>query len=462
MGIVIELAEVNIFIVVIMSSSLEGKVVAVVGAGLVGALEAIYLAKRGAEVHIYEYREDIRKMEHVPGRSINLAMSVRGLAALRKVGLDEHMKTEYGIPMNARMIHSPAGALNAIPYGKDGEAIYSVGRRYVNEILLDEGGKQDKISYHFSHKLIKAELDLPRLTFENRGEGVAEEDKVVVVTPDLVIGCDGAYSTIRKEMMKRPRFNYSQEYIPHAYMELCIPSIGGDFAMAPNYLHIWPRGTLMMIGLPNQDKTFTVTLFMPTDVFEGIKDRDTLLHFFNANFRDAIPLIGKEKLVTDFFANRHLPLVSVKCFPYHCLVMEDSIDKNPGNIGAALEHYSETRNPDAEAMCDLAMYNYIEMRDLVNKKSFLLRKKFDNLLHWLAPDWWVPLYTSVTFSRMRYHQCIKNRKWQDSALTWFSSAAGLASIASLWLISHYQPPTALASSVLASLPEQVTRLVKLS
>merc|ERR1712156_1028701 len=130
-----------------------------VGAGLVGALEAIYLAKRGAEVHIYEYREDIRKMEHVPGRSINLAMSVRGLAALRKVGLDEHMKTEYGIPMHARMIHSPAGSLNAIPYGKDGEAIYSVGRRYVNEILLDEGDKEENISYHFSHKLIKAELD---------------------------------------------------------------------------------------------------------------------------------------------------------------------------------------------------------------------------------------------------------------------------------------------------------------
>merc|ERR1712107_454189 len=115
----------------------------------------------------------------------------------------------------------------------------------------------------------------PQLTFENRGEGVAEEDKVVVVRPDLVIGCDGAYSTIRKEMMKRPRFNYSQEYIPHAYMELCIPSIGGDFAMAPNYLHIWPRGTLMMIGLPNQDKTFTVTLFMPTEVFEGKRQRNT-------------------------------------------------------------------------------------------------------------------------------------------------------------------------------------------
>jgi kynurenine 3-monooxygenase len=364
-------------------------VVAVVGAGLVGALEAVYLAKRGAQVHLYEYREDIRTMEHVPGRSINLAMSVRGLGALRKVGLDEHVKQEYGIPMNARMIHSPRGETSAIPYGKDGQAIYSVGRRYVNEILLDEGDKHDRITMHFNHKLIKADLDTPELTFERRGELGEGEERVVVIRPDLVLGCDGAYSTVRKEMMKKPRFNYSQEYIPHAYMELCMPAVAGDFAMPPNYLHIWPRGQFMMIGLPNQDKSFTVTLFMPTDVFSGIKDGLSLLDFFTEHFRDAIPLIGKEKLVEDYFNNRALPLVSVKCFPYHvsssalimgdaahamvpfygqgmncgmedCLVLEDSLD-TAGDLGDALEHYSGHRNPDAEAMCDLAMYNYVEV-----------------------------------------------------------------------------------------------------
>merc|ERR1711970_1274812 len=466
---------------VLLNMSEKPKVVAIVGAGLVGSLEACYLAKRNAEVHVYEYRGDIRQMEHVSGRSINLAMSVRGLGAMDGVGLGEHVKTEYGIPMHSRMIHNKDGSTNPIPYGKENQQIYSVGRRYVNEILLDAGEKYTNITYHFNHKLIKANLDKPELTFE-RTDIEDERQKKVVITPDLVIGCDGAYSAVRKEMMKRPRFNYSQEYIPHAYMELSMPPNNENFAMLPNYLHIWPRGQFMMIGLPNQDKTFTVTLFMPTATFENIKDRDSLLHFFNDNFRDSIPLIGVDRLVSDFFSNRALPFVSGKslimgdaahamvpfygqgmnCGMEDCLVLEDAIDKNPGNLGAALRYYSDTRNPDTEAMCDLAMYNYIEMRDLVNKKPFLLRKKFDNLLHWLAPDWWVPLYTSVTFSRMRYHQCIKNRKWQDSALTWFSSAAGLASIASLWLISHYQPPTALASSVLASLPEQVTRLVKLS
>jgi len=241
-----------------------------------------------------------------------------------------------------------------------------------------------------------------------------QNKKIVTITPDLVIGCDGAFSAVRKEMMKKPRFNYSQEYIPHAYMELCMPPVNGDFAMPPNYLHIWPRGQFMMIGLPNQDKTFTVTLFMPTSTFESIKDRDGVLQFFNENFRDSINLIGKEKLVSDFFSNRALPLVSIKCSPYNiagkavimgdaahamvpfygqgmncgmedCLVLEDALDKHKGDLEKSLEEYSINRNPDAEAMCDLAMYNYIEMRDLVNKKSFLVRKKLDNFLHWLLP-----------------------------------------------------------------------------
>jgi len=439
----------------------EKKSVAIVGAGLVGALEACYLAQRGYQVHVYDVREDIRKMEHVPGRSINLAMSVRSLSALAKIGLDEHMKTEYGIPMYARMIHNKDGSKYAIPYGKDSQCIYSVGRRYVNEILLDKGDTFSNITYHFNHKLVKADLDSPKLTFSRTDMPSAEQ---VVAEPDLVIGCDGAYSAVRKEMMRRPRFNYSQEYIPHAYMELCVPpTADNDFAMEKNYLHIWPRGQFMMIGLPNQDRSFTVTLFMPTDTFNSITDGEGVLEFFRENFRDSIPLIGKEKLVTDFCNNKALPLVSVKCFPYNvgstalilgdaahamvpfygqgmncgmedCLVLNDSMDRH-ADLGQALDEYSKHRNPDAEAMCDLAMYNYVEMRDLVNKKSFLVRKKLDNLLHWLLPDWWVPLYTSVTFSRMRYNQCIENRKWQDAALTRLSSVGGLVSLLAVYLIA---------------------------
>merc|ERR1711973_586514 len=251
-------------------------------------------------------------------------------------------------------------------------------------------------------------------------------------------------------------------------MELCVPpSPDNDFAMEKNYLHIWPRGQFMMIGLPNQDKSFTVTLFMPTETFNSITDGEGGLEFFRENFRDSIPLIGKEKLVADYCNNKALPLVSVKCFPYNisgkslimgdaahamvpfygqgmncgmedCLVLEAALDKHNGNFEKSLEEYSKNRNPDAEAMCDLAMYNYIEMRDLVNKKSFLIRKKLDNLLHWLLPSFWVPLYTSVTFSRMRYHKCIENRKWQDAALSRISGVGGLVSLVAVFRIARHK------------------------
>jgi len=438
-----------------MEGDKPGRKVVVVGAGLVGTLEACFLAKRGMEVHVFDRREDIRQMEHVPGRSINLAMSVRGLAAFNELQLDEHVKQNYGIPMYARMIHNKDGSTHPIPYGKGSQCIYSVGRRYINEILLDKGDTLPNITYHFNHKLVTADLEKPELTFQTTTDGKVESK---VVKADLVVGCDGAYSAIRREMLKKMGFNYKQEYIPHSYMELCLPPTADDtFAMATNYLHIWPRGQFMMIGLPNQDKSFTLTLFMPTPTFETINDETSLLKFFEENFQDAIPLIGKDKLVADYMENKALPMISVKCSPYNvgstalimgdaahamvpfygqgmncgmedCLVLNAMLDKHGNDLKRVLHEYTKFRNPDAEAMVDLAFYNYIEMRDLVNRKSFLLRKKLDNLLHWLMPASWVPLYTSVTFSRMRYHQCIANREWQDTVISRLLTVAGLTSV----------------------------------
>jgi len=247
-------------------------------------------------------------------------------------------------------------------------------------------------------------------------------------------------------MLKRPHFNYQQTYIPHGYMELCIPpNVDGDFAMPPNYLHIWPRGQFMMIALPNQDKSWTVTLFMPFNIFDSLKTPDQLLTFFSEHYPDSIDLIGKNRLISDFFANKALPMISVKCSPYHvgdtcvimgdaahamvpfygqgmncgmedCLVFDELLEEHHDDIRRVLPLYSEKRNPDAEAMCDLAMYNYIEMRDLVNSWSFLLRKKFDDLLNVFFPRTWMPLYSMVTFSRTPYHQCIARKQWQDRVL----------------------------------------------
>jgi len=442
--------------------------VAIVGGGLVGALQACILAKHGYEVDLYEYREDIRNLEHVPGKSINLAMSIRGLSALNSIGLGNHVAEEYGIPMRARMIHNLDGSTYPVPYGKDGQAIYSVGRRYVNEILLDAGEKYPNLRMHFKHRLTSIDIDEAKMVFSNQGQEVKSE-------ADFILGCDGAFSTVRKALMRRPWFNYKQEYIPHAYLELCIPATeDNDFAMPANYLHIWPRGQFMMIGLPNQDKSFTMTLFMPKSTFDGITNGTDLLNFFEEYYADSIPLIGKDRLVQDYFSIKPSPLISIKCFPYHwmdkCLILgdaahamvpfygqgmncgmedvlvfEDMMSKYPNDRKKAFEEYSKFRNPDAEAMCDLAMYNYIEMRDLTARTSFLLRKKLDNFLYWLTPSFWIPLYTSVTFTRMRYHLCIQNKKWQDECLDKIGNslfkttlAMGLASL--IWYKSGQNIP----------------------
>ncbi|KAE8737381.1 hypothetical protein FOCC_FOCC017155 [Frankliniella occidentalis] len=412
------------------------------------------------------------------GRSINLAMSRRARAALALVGLEGEL-LRHGIPMRARMIHGPAGDTREIPYDqRTGQCIYSVGRKFLNDVLLSAAEKNPHVRLHFGHKMTGGDLDEGRIEFERCARSLflksAGSDRrgrqsgifpslcradggagTVQAVGDLVVGCDGAYSGVRRLFMKKPMFNFSQTYIEHGYMELRIPptddgerSMGQysltNFAMPPNFLHIWPRGEFMMIALPNQDRSWTVTLFMPFAQFEAVTTDRELLTFFGKHFADAVPLLGEEALVRDFFRSKPQPLVSIKCGPYHAgrtlllgdaahamvpffgqgmnagfedvrllAGLLDALGGAGGDLPAVLRRFSEHRNPDAEAICDLAMYNYIEMRDLVNRPTFLLRKKLDNALYALLPDVWVPLYNAVTFSDMRYSECVRNRMWQD-------------------------------------------------
>ncbi|XP_033126151.1 kynurenine 3-monooxygenase-like isoform X2 [Anneissia japonica] len=415
----------------------------VVGGGLVGSLEACFLAKRGFSVDLYEAREDIRLLEHVKGRSINLALSIRGREALKAVGLEEEVVAS-GIPMRARRIHDTNGRLSSQPYGTEEQYLLSVDRRKLNETLLSAAESNSDVNLHFSHKLLKADFKDGKAVFLN------SEGSEVEVTADLIVGCDGAYSTLRRQIMKATRLNYSQEYIPHGYMELTIPpSNDNTFQMEQNFLHIWPRGQFMMIALPNQDKSFTVTLFMPFIMFECIRTREDLLKFFEEQFRDGLRLIGREELCECFFSSKALPLISIKCWPYHvgnnavilgdaahamvpfygqgmncgledCLVLDEMLGAYGDDLGKALTCYSIKRNPDVKAICDLAMYNYVEMRDLVNSRWFVFRKKIDSILHFFMPNSYIPLYTMVSFTRMRYHHVINKWKSQskmiDSAL----------------------------------------------
>ncbi|CAH0390510.1 unnamed protein product [Bemisia tabaci] len=422
---------------------MEGKTqVAVVGGGLVGSLFASYLAHHDVNVDLFDLRPDSRLQEHVKGRSINLALSFRGLKALKITGSENILEEIKGIPMRGRMIHNNDGSKNIILYDPvHGQCIYSVGRKRLNDFLLTAAEKHDKVNLHFNHKLRSINIHSGELEFSRTADG-----DILKTKADVIIGADGAFSTVRKEFLKQPMFNYSQHYIEHAYIELHISSgSDGQFLMDPNYLHIWPRRTFMMIALPNCDASWTVTLFMPVNEFAKLESPDKLMKFFETYFFDAIDLIGKEKLIMDFFASKPSPLISVKCNPYHsggkvvmigdaahaivpfygqgmnagledCFILDELLRITDFNTEQAFLQFSKLRCLDGEAVCDLAMYNYVEMRDLVSRRSFIWRKHMDDLLHRLFPSFWIPLYSSVTFSDMRYSKCIANKQEQDRML----------------------------------------------
>uniref|UniRef100_A0A6G1SIU7 Kynurenine 3-monooxygenase n=1 Tax=Aceria tosichella TaxID=561515 RepID=A0A6G1SIU7_9ACAR len=437
--------------------------VGIVGAGLVGALEACLLAKRGFKVTLFEARHDGRTEQNFYGRSINLAISHRGISALERLGF-ENVVQECAIPMKARMIHNNNGTLNPIPYDPDGRCINSIERSMLNNFLLNKAQHELGVELKFEHKLVDMNADQGELVFrlvEGRGEDgrVKLSQHLVSYQFDLILACDGARSSVRSLLARQAQMEFSQAFIEHGYLELRIdPNEDGSYQMAPNYLHIWPRGQYMMIALPNTDASFTCTLFMPYSILDRLKDPKEGLRFFESNFPDSIRLIGAERIATTLAQVRPSSLISIKCKPYYyknkvallgdaahamvpfygqgmncgfedCLVFDELLDEyltgggggdssnvDKDAIGRVLEEYSRRRCPNGHSMCELAMYNYIEMRDLVNSWSFIMRKHLDNLLYRFFPARWVPLYTMVTFSRTPIHECVKRREEQDKVL----------------------------------------------
>jgi len=398
---------------------------------------AVFLVKRGFKVDLYEARKDPRTVEFVRGRSTNLALSTRGIEPLKIAGALESV-LPLGVPMYGRMLHSPTGERTPLFYHQEGpHPLMAMERRKVNEILLSVAETFSNISLHFEHKLISANLDKGHLTFSSANEETVEVDA------ELVIGADGARSAIRNEMMKRPRFDFSQEYISHGYKEFqLIPTPSGEYAIEANYLHVWARDSLMLIAIPNKEQSFTCTLTMPFENFDSFKTKEDVMNFFTAIFPDFVQLMGEERILEDFFKNPVLPMVSVKCKPYHvsdkaliigdaahamvpffaqgmnsgfedCLILDSLLDKHGNNFGAVLEEYSSLRNKDAEAVCDLSMYNYLEMRSLVNSHSFLLERKLLSVLHWLMPKTFIPLHTMVTYTQIPYKEVVERSKWQE-------------------------------------------------
>lgn len=400
------------------------KSVTLVGGGLAGSLMAVYLAKKGYEVNIYERRPDMRNVDIPAGKSINLALSTRGITALAKVGLDKAV-LDKAIPMSGRMMHDEQGNLAYQPYGKEGQAINSVSRAHLNVQLLQLADENEHVHQFFNMKCTKVDLDNSICWFKNEITG-----ETVEVKSDHILGGDGAFSAVRSKMQRTNRFDYSQSYTKSGYKELCIEPINGEFAMDPNALHIWPRGSFMMIALPNPDKTFTCTLFMPFEgdnSFENLGTDEAVLAFFKEYFADTIPLMPD--LLKDFRENPVGSLVTVRCYPWSvgkatllgdaahavvpfygqgmncsfedCVVMDECLDKY-NSWDDAMQAYQISRKPNADAIADLALQNFIEMRDLVGDEAFLHYKKVEHDICELHPELFKSQYEMVTFSNIPY------------------------------------------------------------
>jgi kynurenine 3-monooxygenase len=418
------------------------KDVIIVGAGLVGSLLSIYLSKRGYKVKVIERRGDMRKEKMVAGRSINLALSDRGIKALEEVGVMDEIR-KIAIPMHGRFIHNADGSTAFQPYGKQGQFINSVSRGELNKKLMDLAeAKGTEII--FNQKCETVDWNNQRLTLQN-----TNDYRLTTIDFSLLFGADGAFSSARlQHMLNHDHFDYQQFYIDFGYKELQIPpGKNGEFLLEKNALHIWPRGNYMLIALPNMDGSFTCTLFFPftgKPSFESLNTKEKVRTFFQQTFTDAVSLMPT--LEDDFFINPTSSLVTVKCFPWvredefaligdaahaivpffgqgmncgfeDCSVLNELMNKHGEDWKNILAEFQQLRKPDADAIADMALNNFIEMRDKVADPKFLLQKKIEARLHEKYPDKWIPAYSQVTFSpQIRYSEALERGRKQDAIM----------------------------------------------
>jgi len=403
-----------------------------VGAGLAGSLLAILLSRRGWEVDVYERRGDPRIKGYESGRSINLALAERGRHALRAAGVEEEVMRQ-AVMMRGRMIHGLDGSLQLQRYGRDdSEVIWSVHRADLNITLL-EAAERAGARIHFHRRLHTVDFDAgyARLIDDR-------DDQPHDIRFETLVGSDGAGSALRAEMVRKAGFGERTEFLDHSYKELTIPPAeDGGFMIEPHALHIWPRGRYMCIALPNDERTFTVTLFLPNHgepgsdepSFASVRSGAEVRALFERDFPDALPLIpdlerdwehhpsgllgtlyldrwhlGNRAVLLGDAAHAMVPFhgQGMNCAFEDCVALAEAMERDAGDLASAFAAFEAERKPNARAIQAMALENYIEMRDRVDDPDFLLQRELERTLQERHPARFVPHYTMVTFMRIPY------------------------------------------------------------
>lgn len=404
--------------------------ITLIGAGLAGCALAMYLAKRGFKVDIYERRPDPRKNQNDTGRSINLTLSTRGIHVLKKLNLYQQVM-KLSIPLKGRMIHSINGELRFQPYGKKAEEVlYSIDRTKFNIALLNEAEKYENVKIHFNYKCMGMDFDSGELRLCDE---ITEKETVIKAEP--VIGTDGSASALRMSMLKVRGFNFSQSYLNHGYKELTISAgENGKFQLEKNALHVWPRGQYMLNGFPNLDGTFTCIMFAPFQgeySFESLDSEEKLIDFFENQFPDALPLMPS--LVEKYFAKSAGSLITIKCNPWYvdgkslllgdaahaivpfygqgmncaledCAYLDECVDRYGENWKKVFQEFERLRRVNTDAIADLSVENYTELRDRVSDPKFLLKKKVEQALGEKFPRIFTPKYSMIAFRLIPYSE----------------------------------------------------------
>jgi kynurenine 3-monooxygenase len=425
--------------------------VAIVGAGLAGCLLATLLGRRGVPVTVYERRPDPRLAGAERGRSINLAVSARGLAALERVGLRDQALGR-ALPMHGRLVHPRGGRPSFRPYSADGQrAINSISRAELNQTLLDTAEATAGVTVRFEHRLIELDLDRGELQFETPNGTVVESARVMLAS-------DGSYSAARRAVAGRSAFDVSQDYLEHGYKELTVPARGGDFALDPDALHIWPRGSAMMIALPNLDRSFTCTLFWPKDEFAALRTDEEITAFFRQRYPDVVDLMPA--LTDDFRHNPVGSLVTVRSWPWvhageaatlalvgdaahaivpffgqgancafeDCIEIDRCLSETAGDWAAALAAYEQRRKANCDTIAELALDNFVEMRDRVNSPLFRAKTAAQHALERRLPGRYVSRYELVSFTTLPYAEIPGRIRRQNLAAAAVAAALAAAAV----------------------------------